>query len=140
MHIDYFTWLPDIVDKLIVKHHVSQDEVENIFFNRPMFRFVENGYMHGEDVHGEDVYAALGQTDAGRYLIVFFIRKPDHGALIISARDMDRKERRLYETEVSRFFCSRGRQISQAKPASRAQTKKLNDFSMPVNKRFAPTY
>jgi uncharacterized protein len=92
MHLDCFIWLPDIVEKLIVKHHVSQDEVENIFFNRPMFRFVEHGYKHGEDV-----YTALGQTDAGRYLIVFFIRKPDHAALIISARDMDRKERRLYE-------------------------------------------
>jgi uncharacterized protein len=92
MHIDYFNWLPDIVEKLIVKHHVSQDEVENVFFNRPSFRFVENGYTHGEDV-----YAALGQTDVGRYLIVFFIHKSDHAALIISARDMDRKERRLYE-------------------------------------------
>ncbi|TVQ95421.1 MAG: hypothetical protein EA399_17940 [Desulfovibrionales bacterium] len=57
-----------------------------------MFRFVEHGYKQGEDV-----YAALGQTDAGRYLIVFFIRKSDHAALIISARDMDRKERRLYK-------------------------------------------
>ncbi|GAB6059059.1 BrnT family toxin [Desulfonatronum parangueonense] len=92
MHLDYFIWLPDIVEKLLAKHHVSQDEVESVFFNTPMFRFVENGYRTGEDV-----YAALGQTDAGRYLIVFFICKPDHAALIISARDMDRKERRYYE-------------------------------------------
>ena len=46
---------------------------------------------------GEDVYAALGQTDAGRYLIAFFIHKPGHLALILSARDMDGKERRKYE-------------------------------------------
>jgi uncharacterized DUF497 family protein len=28
---------------------------------------------------------------------VFFLRKPDHFALILSARDMDQKERRRYE-------------------------------------------
>ena len=45
---------------------------------------------------GEDVYSAMGQTDAGRYLIIFFILKPYHRALVVSARDMDRKERREY--------------------------------------------
>jgi uncharacterized DUF497 family protein len=43
------------------------------------------------------VYAARGQTDAGRYLIVFFLHKPNHVALILSARDMDQRERRRYE-------------------------------------------
>lgn len=45
---------------------------------------------------GEDVYAAMGQTDAGRYLIIFFISKPNNRALVVSARDMERKERRQY--------------------------------------------
>ena len=92
MFVDDFVWLPDIVDKLAAKHHVTQDEAEEIFFNKPLFRFVESGYQVGEDV-----YAALGQTDAGRYLIVFFIKKMNQMALIISARDMDTKERRRYE-------------------------------------------
>jgi hypothetical protein len=35
MYIDDFIWLPDIVEKLAVKHHVTQDEVEEVFFNRP---------------------------------------------------------------------------------------------------------
>ena len=51
MYIDDFTWLPDIIEKLIVKHHVTQDEVENVFFNRPKFRFVESGRRSGEDVY-----------------------------------------------------------------------------------------
>jgi len=92
MYIDNFIWLPDVIEKLAVKHQVLQDEVEETFFNRPQFRFVEVGYRAGEDV-----YAALGQTDAGRYLIVYFIYKPNHMALIVSARDMDSKERRRYE-------------------------------------------
>ncbi|MBM4030753.1 MAG: BrnT family toxin [Planctomycetes bacterium] len=92
MDIDDFVWLPDVVDKVAVKHGLTQDEVEEVFFNRPQFRFVESGFRPGEDV-----YAALGQTDAGRYVIVFFILKPGHLALIVSARDMDRKERRRYK-------------------------------------------
>jgi uncharacterized protein len=92
MYIDDFIWLPDIMDKLAAKHQVTQDELEEVFFNRPHYRFIESGYQLGEDV-----YAALGQTKAGRYLIVFFIHKPGHLALILSARDMDHKERRQYE-------------------------------------------
>ena len=46
---------------------------------------------------GEDIYLALGQTDAGRYLAVFFIHKRSHDAIVISARDMDGKERNEYE-------------------------------------------
>jgi len=92
MYIDDFIWLPDILGKLAVKHGVTQDEVEEVFFNRPRYRFVESGHRPGEDV-----YSVSGQTDAGRYLIVFFIHKPGNTALILSARDMDRKERRRYE-------------------------------------------
>jgi uncharacterized protein len=71
MYIDDFIWLPDIVEKLAAKHHVTMDETEDVFFNHPRFRFVESGYTSGEDV-----YSAMGPTDAGRYLIVFFIDKP----------------------------------------------------------------
>ena len=92
MYIENCIWLPDVLVKLFVKHHVTQEEVEDIFFNRPKYRFVESGYREGEDV-----YSAAGQTDTGRYLIVFFIQKQNNLALILSARDMDRKERRRYE-------------------------------------------
>lgn len=92
MVIDNFIWLPDIVDKLVSKHSVTEEETEEVFFNRPRFRFVESGNRPGEDV-----YVAGGQTDGGRYLIVFFIQKAANTALILSARDMDRKERRRYE-------------------------------------------
>jgi uncharacterized DUF497 family protein len=92
MYIDDFVWLPDVLEKLAIKHGVTQDEAEEVFFNRPQYRFVESGHRRGEDVH-----TASGQTDVGRYLIVFFIHKPGNTALILSARDMDQKERRRYE-------------------------------------------
>jgi len=42
------------------------------------------------------VNRALGQTDSGRYLTVFFIYKETHEALVISACDMTDKERKNY--------------------------------------------
>lgn len=45
---------------------------------------------------GEDVYVAYGRTETGRYLAVFFIHKQSGDALILSARDMDEKERTRY--------------------------------------------
>jgi len=92
MFIDEFVWLPNIIEKLEIKHHVSQDEVEEVFFNAPKYRFVESG--HRPD---EDVYSAGGQTDSGRYLMVFFINKTGNTALILTARDMDNKERKRHE-------------------------------------------
>lgn len=44
----------------------------------------------------ENVYLALGQTDGGRHLAVFFIYKQTKEALILSARDMANKERKIY--------------------------------------------
>jgi uncharacterized DUF497 family protein len=92
MNIDDFIWLPAIVEKLEVKHRVTPDEIEEVFFNKPRFRFVETGLRAGEDV-----YSASGVTDTGRYMIVFFIWKDSHTALVISGREMDRKERKRYE-------------------------------------------
>ena len=91
LQIDRIVWLSQFVEKLVSKHNVTTMEVEEIFANRPRFRFVTRGNRSGEDV-----YSVMGRTDAGRYLIVFFILKPHHRALVVSARDMDRKERREY--------------------------------------------
>lgn len=92
MYIDDFVWLAEIANKVATRHRVTLDEAEEVFFNNPRYRFVESGHRIGEDV-----YSAGGQTDAGRYLIVFFIYKGDNTALILSARDMDTAERRRYE-------------------------------------------
>ena len=84
-------WLPDIVDKLIEKHGVEPYEVEEVFAGHPrVFRGPKGHYP------GEDVYYALGQTEAGRYLFVVFIRKIDGRGLVLSARDMSAKEHRQF--------------------------------------------
>ena len=91
MRITGVIWFREVVDKLAYKHRLETLEVEEALSNRPKIRRVEKGKRPGEDV-----YVALSQTDAGRYLTVLFIHKLNHQALILSARDMAPKERRRY--------------------------------------------
>lgn len=91
MQVKHIIWLPEIEEKLLLKHGVLVEEVENVLFGKPQVYFVEKGHRIGENL-----YVAYGQTDEGRYLSVFYILKPHAQALIISARDMDAKERRHY--------------------------------------------
>jgi len=91
VRIHQVIWLRQFVDKLEFKHGVSTDEIEEILYGKMKMRRIARG-----DVHGEDLYLALGQTTAGRYLAVFFVLKESQAALPISARDMDAKERRNY--------------------------------------------
>lgn len=69
---------------------VRQAESEQVFFHRPVVIAQDLGHSEREPR-----FAALGQTEAGRRLsVVFTIR----GAVVrvISARDMGRRDRRLY--------------------------------------------
>ena len=91
MRINGIIWLEDILEKLERKHAVKQEEVRQLFARSPRFRFIERGHRRGEDV-----YSAMGQTEAGRYLITFFVLKKDNRALILSARDMTDPERKKY--------------------------------------------
>jgi uncharacterized protein len=90
--IDYIVYPQIIEAKLAKKHHVTIREVRQARLNNPRIRCAEKGY-----IEGEDVYAAFSQTFSGRYLSVFFIFKPsENTAVIISARDMSKKERKTY--------------------------------------------
>jgi len=91
LRITGFVWLEQYVEKLAWKHDVTPEEVEAMFFARPAYRFIETGH-----IHGENMYSAMGQTEEGRYIIAFFIHKPDGRALIISARSMDDAEKKRY--------------------------------------------
>lgn len=93
MRVDLIIWKDKFVKKIETKHHVSINEVEEILYGKKKVYRVLKG-----DVKGEDIYLALGKTNSGRYLSIFFILKKDkHTVLPISARDMDNKERRRYE-------------------------------------------
>jgi uncharacterized DUF497 family protein len=91
MKINGIIWLRDVVDKIAYKHKVETSEVEETLSGKPKFRFVEKG-----ERKDEDVYLALGKTNSGRYMSLLFIYKKTKEALILSARDMAKKERILY--------------------------------------------
>ena len=91
MEISRIIWLEDIVEKLIWKHNVEEQEVIEVLGNKPLFNFKEKGFHPGEDV-----YAAFGRTDTGRLLSIFFVYTQDQRAIIVSARDMSQKEKRKY--------------------------------------------
>ena len=91
MKIKAIVWLPEIIEKLETKHGVIVEEVEEVFELKPLLPRGQRGKRKGEHL-----YQAFGQTFAGRYLFVVFIYKLDQRILILSARDMDEGERRLY--------------------------------------------
>lgn len=92
MIIREIIWLEPIIEKVERKHHVTQDEVEEVLSNRPRFFWMEKGKFKGEDV-----YVAMGRNFAGRYLTVFFIYKRNRDIIILSARAMTKAERKRYE-------------------------------------------
>ncbi len=85
-------WLDSFVDKIIRKHGVFPEEIEDVFSGNAFVRRLEGGH-----VQGEDLYVAFGRSAGGRYLSVLFVRKRGGRALIISARDMTKRERKHYE-------------------------------------------
>ncbi|MBP7961282.1 MAG: BrnT family toxin [Caldilineaceae bacterium] len=91
MNIHEILWLPRFEDKIWIKYHVLPVEVEDMLFGKPRILFAEKGVEPGEDL-----YVAYGHTMSGRYLTVYFIRKSGSVALILSARDMDKKERKRH--------------------------------------------
>lgn len=92
MKINRLIWLDQYLIKIEVKHGVYQSEVREVLFSKPRIRRVGKGKSQRD----EHLYVAYGQTEAGRDLTVFFIFKMGNEALIISARDMDNKERKQY--------------------------------------------
>lgn len=92
MRIEGIIWLDQIVDKLASKHSVEPYEVEEVLSQNPKFRFVKKG-----ERTDEDVYMALGQTSSGRYLTILFIYKETREVLVLSARAMAKKERKMYD-------------------------------------------
>ncbi len=91
MKITECLWIDKFVDKIISKHNVYPDEVEEVLSKRPLILKLEKG-----NVKGEDLYVAFGNTNAGRYLTILFVKKGNSRALVISARNMSKKERKRY--------------------------------------------
>jgi uncharacterized protein len=86
-----FQWDQGNSDKNLERHNVHNWECEQIFFNKPLLILYDLGHSQVERR-----WAGFGQTDSGRCLIVVFTKRADL-IRVISARDMNRKERSYYE-------------------------------------------
>jgi uncharacterized DUF497 family protein len=75
------------------KHDVSMAEAEQVFFNAPLLLLEDDAHSQSEPrLH------ALGKSDDGRVLhVTFTLRQSGLLIRVISARDMHRKERAIYE-------------------------------------------
>lgn len=91
--IEGFDWDAGNDRKSEDKHQVSRAEVEQAFFNVPLV--LAPNEKHSQT---EPRFHALGKTMVGRLLhITFTLRFDGRKIRPISARDMHRKERRVYE-------------------------------------------
>ena len=92
--IEDIIWPESVLEKITWKHGILPCEVEEVLSSKCKIFKKEKG-----KVEGEHLYNALGKTNSGRYLSVFFIRKMDNKALILTARTMNKRERRRYASK-----------------------------------------
>ena len=91
--LTHFQWDAGNYRKSVEKHSVSQFEAEQVFFNQPLLLLED--FKHSQL---EQRFHALGITDIGRKLhITLTLRENEQAIRVISARDMHRKERLIYE-------------------------------------------
>jgi len=85
-----FNWDNGNLLKNYEKHRVSAPECEQVFFNKPLITGSDEKHSQKEVR-----FYALGQTDTGRLLFVVFTVR-ENLIRVISARDMNKKERKVY--------------------------------------------
>lgn len=86
-----FDWDEGNINKNKEKHKVEYRECEEIFSNKPLV-FIEDK-QHSQS---ENRWGALGKTNKGRQLAVYFTIRNDK-IRIISARDQGKKDRLAYK-------------------------------------------
>jgi len=88
--IESFDWDKGNIDKNYIKHNIPNQEIEEIFFNKPLLVVKDKKHSAHEERFG--VY---GKTNRNKYLFVTVtIRKSK--VRIISARDQNKKEKNGY--------------------------------------------
>lgn len=90
-----FDWDDGNARKNLDKHDVSQAEAEQVFAGEPL---LPDDAGHSQ---AEPRLQALGRTIEGRFLhVTFTLRSNGKKIRVISARDMNRKERAIYDEKT----------------------------------------
>ncbi len=87
-----FDWSGGNGEKNWERHQVMPAEIEQVFFNRPLLTGVDTAHSQGETR-----WYALGRSDSGRELFAAFTVRAGR-IRVIFARDMSRRERRVYRS------------------------------------------
>lgn len=87
-----FDWGGGNAEKNWAAHRVSPAECEQLFFNSPLLTVDDEAHSAKEKR-----WFALGQTDAKRKLFIAFTVRINR-IRVVSARDMHRKERAVYQS------------------------------------------
>ena len=87
-----FNWDDGNILKNELKHNLSWQQIEELFFNEPLLLFKDE--KHSDDT--ECRCAALGTIDDGTLITVIFTKRKNK-IRVISARPMSKKERSFYE-------------------------------------------
>ena len=92
-----FQWDRGNRGKNLRKHNVSDDECEEVLTNDPLF--IDTDELHS---HNELRYHGYGVTDQGRMIFIGFTIR-ETVIRPISARVMNKKERKIYENEIKKI-------------------------------------
>lgn len=89
-------WAQSIVDKIFRKHGVTPEEVEEVIYEGKSL------FKRGSGSKGNNRrYYVLGRTCAGRYLRVVLVKIRGITYKVITARNMEDDERRLYKKHIA---------------------------------------
>ena len=91
-----FEWDDSNRNKNWEKHRVTWVECEEVFFNQPL-------YVMSDPLHSvaEERFYVLGRTNSKRLLFLVFTHRKTK-IRIISARDMHKKERKVYNEKAQK--------------------------------------
>jgi len=89
-----FLWDEGNLEKNWIKHKVTRLECEEIFFKLPLV--ISDDIKHSIN---EKRFYALGKSKSERLLFLSFTIR-NNLIRVISARDMNRKERKIYEEKI----------------------------------------
>lgn len=92
MKIDSLYWKEHLEEKILWKHGVTRDEVEEVVYEgNPEVRSC-----------GKQRYCFFGQTMDGRYLFIVVEKENDGVWVPITGRDMSVSEKRAYKRRLGR--------------------------------------
>lgn len=90
-----FDWDDGNILKNELKHNLSWQQIEELFFNEPLLLFKDERHSDSAECR----CAALGSVDDGSLITVIFTKR-DNKIRVISARPMSKKERIFYENHT----------------------------------------